>query len=475
MHPIYRIARRDVIERWRDGRLLWSAASLSVLLVIAFGFGWHTHAVRNAQRGAIQDSERARWLAQRYRSPHVAAGQGVYVFRPEPLLASLEPGVDSFVGIASHAEEAQHFFVWKPAEDELVTHRFGAVSVAGVLQFVVPLLIIVLLYSTFAKDRETGILRLTMSVGVTRRHYVIGKLLGGLAPALVLVPLFLSIAVAARVMAGGAAFTQAAPALIWMGVSYLLLFATFTALSLAVSATAKSSRTALLFLLLCWCVNGFLVPHVAIALQARFSPTPTAADVLNVVHLAAMAERNSDDSADLEAELLRTYHAPDLAHLPVSPVGLHRLREAERGEPVSNAAFDSVYDSYLRHDRWMQWISLASPTLAAQGISLSLAGTGPGGFVDLAHAVEAYRHSLNLTMNRDIFENCPPTIPGYRLADDYHRGIEVWSQVPDFSYTPVDLTPRLVRQRVAWCLSILWSIVATALAAFRIARMGVDA
>ena len=46
--------------------------------------------VRSSQRRAIQDSERARWLAQRYRSPHVAAGQGVYVFRPELLLTSLE-------------------------------------------------------------------------------------------------------------------------------------------------------------------------------------------------------------------------------------------------------------------------------------------------------------------------------------------------------------------------------------------------
>ena len=168
MHPIYRIARRDIAERCRDGRLLWSAVSLCVLLAISFSFGWHTYQIRNSERKTIQDSERARWLAQRYRSPHVAAGQGVYMFGPEPLLASLEPGIDSFIGIAAHVEESQHFFTWKPAEDELVAHRFGEVSVASVLQFVVPLLIIVLLYSTFTKDRETGILRLTMSLGVKR-------------------------------------------------------------------------------------------------------------------------------------------------------------------------------------------------------------------------------------------------------------------------------------------------------------------
>ena len=476
MHPIHRIAKRDLIERWRDGRLLWSSVSLCVLLAISFAFGWHTYALRSSQRKAIQDSERARWLAQRYRSPHVAAGQGVYVFRPEPLLASFEPGIDSFAGIATHAEEGQHFFIWKPAEDELVAHRFGEVSVASVLQFVVPLLIIVLLYSTFTRDRETGILRLTMSLGVKRWHYVAGKFLGGLAPALVLVPLFLSIAFALRVLAGGAAFAEVVPALIWIAVSFLLLFATFAALALGVSATAKSSRTALLFLLLCWCFTGFIVPHLAAALEERFAATPTAADVLNVLHLYALAERDHGDEFDeIVAELMQKYHSPDLAHLPVSPVGVNRTRGMERGEPISVAAFDSVYNSYLRHDRLMQWISLASPMSAAQDISTSLAGTGPGGFVDLAHAVEAYRFSLNRTMNRDIVEHCPPTIPGYRLADDYHRGIEVWSQVPAFSYTPVNLNTRILREGIAWSISVFWCILGIAFAAFRIARMGVDA
>ena len=95
--------------------------------------------------------------------------------------------------------------------------------------------------------------------------------------------------------------------------------------------------------------------------------------------------------------------------------------------------------------------------------------------MDLAHVVEDYRYSLNKTMNRDIVEHCPPTIPGYRLADDYHRGIEVWSQVPAFSDIPVNLKTRILREGIAWSISIVWCILASAFAAFRIARMGVDA
>jgi ABC-2 type transport system permease protein len=474
VHPIYCIAIRDLAENGR--RLLWSALALCVLLAVSFGFGWHTYRVRSSQRQTIQASERTRWLAQDYRSPHVAAGQGIHVFRPLPLLASLEPGVDSFAGIGTHAEEEQHFFVWKPAEDELVAHRFGEVTVASAFQFVVPLFIIVLLYPTFTRDRETGILRLTMSLGVKRWHYVMGKLLGSLAAVLVLAPVFLTIAVALRAMAGEGVFAEAAPALAWMGVSYFLLAGVFIALCLGVSATARSSRNALSFLLLFWCLAGFLVPHLAITLQERISPTPTAADVFQVLDDAdeGIAKRVERARA-IELELMQHYNVPDLAHLPVSPVGVNRVRGAERGEPISAAAYDLVYDSYLRHDRLIQWFSAASPNLAVQNISSSLAGTGPHALADVAHAAEAYRFALNQTMNRDIAENCPPIVPGNRLADEYHRGIEVWSRVPAFRYQPVDLTTRICRQRIAWTVLTLWCILTAAFAVFRISRMEVDA
>jgi ABC-2 type transport system permease protein len=292
----------------------------------------------------------------------------------------------------------------------------------------------------------------------------------------VLVPVFLAIAVALRAMGGGAAFAEEAPALTWMGVSYLLLSGAFIALCLGVSATARSSRSALSVLLLFWCLAGFLVPHLAITLQERISPTPTAADVFQVLDdadegIAKRAER----ARAIELELMQQYNVSDLAQLPVSPVGVNRVRGAERGEPISAAAFDLVYDSYLRHDRLLQWFSAASPSLAVQHISSSLAGTGPHALVDLAHAAEAYRYALNQTMNRDIAENCPPTVPGNRLADDYHRGIEVWSQVPAFTYRPVDLTTTILRQRIAWAVLTLWCILPAAFAAFRISRMEVDA
>jgi ABC-2 type transport system permease protein len=247
-------------------------------------------------------------LSQRGRSPHTASHQGVYVFRPEPLLAAIDPGIDSFFGIATLAEDEQHFFEWKPAEDELAAHRFGEISVASILEFIIPLLLILLLYSTFTHDRETGILRLTMSLGVRRSQYIAGKLIGGLAPILAFAPAILFLLLAMKLLAGDAAFHQAWPALLWMSVGYGLLFATVIFVCLGVSALAPSSRSSLLTLVLLWCVTSFLVPHVATDVAEHLQPTPSAADVLAALDKVVSQGKNRDDLIrEIGIELMHKY------------------------------------------------------------------------------------------------------------------------------------------------------------------------
>ena len=476
MHPILRITRREIVERRRDGRLLWPAVSLLALLSVSFGFGWHTYRTRSSERSAIQHSERERWLSQRGRSPHTASHQGVYVFRPEPLLAAIDPGIDSFFGIATLAEDEQRFFEWKPAEDELVAHRFVEISVASILEFIIPLFLILLLYSIFTHDRETGILRLTMSLGLTRSQYIAGKLIGGLAPILAFTPAILFLLLAMKLLAGAAAFDQAWPALLWMAIGYGLLFGIVVLICLGVSALARSSRSSLLTLLLFWCVESFIVPHGATFVAERLHPTPSAADVLAALDAGASQGKNRDDMIrEIGIELMHKYTAPDIAHLPRSPVGVQMMREGQASEPLTTAAFDLVYKSYLARARWMQWASLVSPMMGAQSISMALAGTGPAGAVNVAHAAELYRYNLVQTMDLDIALHRNPVLPVNTLADDYHRGFEVWSQVPDFAYTPPATSKVVGEEKIAFGALLTWVLISATFCWIAISKMRVDA
>ena len=174
-------------------------------------------------------------------------------------------------------------------------------------------------------------------------------------------------------------------------------------------------------------------------------------------------------------ELMRQYGVRDVAHLPLSPVGVQMWRSAGTSEPATSGAFDLAYHSYLRRERLAQWMSLGSPMLSAQSISTAVARTGSNAAVDVAHAAERYRFEMVRTMDADIAQHRNPTLPVNTLADDYHVGIEVWSRVPDFQYQPPGLSPSLAEHRPALALSALWCIVAAAFAAISIKRMKVDA
>ena len=55
--------------------------------------------------------------------------------------------------------------------------RFGELTAAAVLQLLLPLLIILLGFSTFAGERESGTLRQVLSLGVDRHDLALGLLL----------------------------------------------------------------------------------------------------------------------------------------------------------------------------------------------------------------------------------------------------------------------------------------------------------
>ncbi len=95
---ILRIARRDLTELLRDGRLLGAGAVALLLLITALAVGWQRQTETRAERIAAQTLDYDDWLAQPSRHPHDAAHQGLHVFKPNMALSMIDPGVTPYVG-----------------------------------------------------------------------------------------------------------------------------------------------------------------------------------------------------------------------------------------------------------------------------------------------------------------------------------------------------------------------------------------
>ena len=170
------IAAKDVREVIRDGRLLWAGGLVVLLMLVALAAGWNRQAQVNSERAAGQALDYEAWLQQGHRHPHDAAEQGMHVFKPEPPLAVLDPGIEPFVGstvwLQAHRQSELKF---RPAQDATGLQRFGELSPAWILQVLLPLIVIVIGFNAVSGERERGTLRQLLSIGVPTRSLLFGK------------------------------------------------------------------------------------------------------------------------------------------------------------------------------------------------------------------------------------------------------------------------------------------------------------
>lgn len=233
------IARKEFIEMFRDGRFRWAAFIVLALLAVALVAGGYYQRELVAQQRAAQAAEQARWYAQDPKNPHAAAHYGLYAFKPRLAPAFLDPGVEPYTGVAVWLEaHKQNEMLFRPGEDATLAQRFGDLTVALVLQIVLPLVIILVAFNAFAGERERGTLRQLLSLGLRPRDLVLGKMLGlGGALALMAAPAVL-LGIATLALTGPA---EGAPRFALLVFIYLLYLGIFLLLALAVSARAPSS------------------------------------------------------------------------------------------------------------------------------------------------------------------------------------------------------------------------------------------
>ncbi|RYG67721.1 hypothetical protein EON80_13020, partial [bacterium] len=229
------IARKEFIETLRDGRFRTALIITLSLLMVSLLLGWKGWSEVQAQRETAQKVTRAQWLNQGKKNPHGAAHYGVYAFRPTPLLSFVEPGIHPYTGVAVWLEaHKQNDFQGRPARDATSVGRFGTLSASFVMQVLIPLLIVLLAFGTFAAERESGTMRQVLSLGVSKTTWALGKMLGlALALAVLLVPATIIGVAVLTLSADTLPLSQKLPRMLLMGVGYAFYFGAIIGLALA--------------------------------------------------------------------------------------------------------------------------------------------------------------------------------------------------------------------------------------------------
>jgi ABC-2 type transport system permease protein len=468
-------AAKDWTELRRDRRLAALFALVLALLLGAIAFGAAQHVRLDRQREAAAAADRSLWVSQGPKNPHAAAHFGQFAFKPQTPLALADPGVDAYVGSAVRLEaHRQKHPQFRSASDTGVASRLGGLSVAFVLQIVMPLVAILIGFAAFAGERERGTLRQSLSVGAAGVDLLAGKALAAFgALSTLLVPAFALCAASVFLLADhDVAVADQLTRLAALFAGYALYLAGFVFLALAVSALARTTRAALVILLAFWLVDGFLAPRVATDVVERVAPLPTAQQFQKAIAADEARLIGADETHPayiaFRDKTLADHGVSRIEDLPVNFGGLALRWYDETGFPIYDRHFAALQSAIDRQDRLRAAPGFLFPTLAAQPWSASLSGTDSRHQYDFAVAAEAHRRKIQTMASGDLIANAAK---GKDWDEAYLASPQLWASTPSFDYRSPDASVALAHVGGDLAALALWAGWTAALAIFAARRL----
>lgn len=422
------IAKREFVEFVRDGRLYWAGGLVLILLLTALAVNWQHQRAVASERAAAQALDYEGWVSQDARHPHNAAHQGMHVFKPEPALSIIDPGITPYVGstlwLQAHRQSEVKF---RPAQDASGLQRFGSLSAAWVLQVLAPLLVIVLGFNAFAGEREQGTLRQTLSMGVSPSALLWGKALAlGLSLALLFVPAGLLATVATGFSSEHGSWSDTLLRMGWLGAGYGLYLGIAVFVVLAVSARASSSRVALVVLLGLWIAGTLVAPRAISDLSRSWYPSPSKLEFNAALDkdLGSEAKRAWQEAFGVESQWG--------TDLPLNRWGKALEVDDHAGYGVFDRHFEQLWTTFDRQQQAQVWTGIVVPLLAVRAFSMGFAGTDFANHRDFSVAAERQRRVIQDVMSEDLIEHADPI--GNRHFS-YKADQKLWGRVPKFEYS----------------------------------------
>lgn len=467
------IAKRVATGEWQH--LIRTRLALTVILMmlalIAIAAG--ASALQLSKEAGIRanyqlEAEEA-FRNQPARHPHRVVHYGHYVFRNPAPLSGIDPGVDTYTGRSIFLEgHRRNTATFAEARETSVLTRFGAVSPAFMLQVITPLLLILIGYGSVVRERVRGTLLQLVAQGVTVNLLIRGKALAiGVVAALALAPLLISMV---WLVAKNPA--ELLPALLMLS-GNLLYLGFWVMLIVAVSAYAKTARSALITLMILWAATTILIPRIAADVAASIYPsqTQTEMDILIQRDMRTVGDSHNINDAGFQTfqqQVLAEYGVSRIEDLPVNYRGLVSLQGEAAGSAVMNQYAAELHATQRQQSGVITAFSLISPYLAVRNLSMRAAGTDLINYQRFLDAAEAHRFTLIQEVN---------SLHAHELdyADDAARSIdhdaeqrtrvnpEFWQRLQSFSFMPSPVTERLLTASPLLVFLLLWLAIAVVL------------
>ena len=387
----------------RDRGAMLTAATLALILVIAFVSGLRADQAETAALQSAAQRVQQEWAAQPPRNPHSAAHYGILVYRPRAPLQSVEPGVLPYQGAVTFLEaHKRNAPMLSPASVRAAESRYGGTRFSPMLQIAGGFLALVLGFLIGSREARRGMSALLKGTGVRGGSLVAAKALT--TGALVLVAAAPSLIMAAFQADGADALTRYA---LLSAASLLHLFV-LAAIGVAAGQALGATRFGLTAVTVLWGLSVLIIPRMADVAAEQWVPLTQAE--LNATIKADFAKGpdghgESAANASFERQILAQYGAESVEELPVNFDALLMQADEEYRGGVYDIRLAQAEARREKQDRIRHLAWLFGPTPAMLDLSVRIAGADADTQRRFDESAEVFRRNLVRRLNLHMAEN----------------------------------------------------------------------
>jgi ABC-2 type transport system permease protein len=397
------------IKEWkvmlRNTLLVRCVAGFALMFLLASLLGaWNWR--RAAGNAAELNKEFTKqWLEQGKKLPHAAAHWGMPFVAAPPALSVYDAGVWPFLGEFSNvrAHEWTRFYAAQAA-GATPLERYAEFTPSWIMQYLLPLLAILLSYQMMAAERALGTARNLAAVGVHPFTLLMGKGAAALSVLAVLVLVLIALLGLFLLLAGGFS-ADVVPALSIHAALAFLFATTFVGLALGFSFVTVNGRTAAAATLACWVVLCFVLPGW-ITDRARMERlSPSRVELNRVVY--ADTERGAGEFPSKEERrettlqtLLTTLGQGKKEDLPLNFPLFFLMEEDEVTGILTDRRVAAPFEVFRMQDEWRRGLASLSPLTAWRVVSPVLSGTDYLDRVQMLEGLERHRRRFIRILNR---------------------------------------------------------------------------
>ncbi|OLY94309.1 ABC-2 type transport system permease protein [Cnuella takakiae] len=445
--------------------LMWLVVALMVYATIT---GVATFRTQTGIRKQFQQEVRKHWEEMPDKHPHRMAHYGYIAFRAKHPLSIFDFGVESYTGNAVFLEaHKQNSVNFSEASFSTGLLRFGEMSMATILQVLVPLVLFFIGFGLIATDRENGTLKLLLSQGASWKEIMTGRSLGLMVVAFTFLLAALLLLLTGMIVSSAGFTLDGSLRLLFLMLTYGLYLAIICVTAVVVSAVAARARAALAGLIGVWLLFAIVLPRTTQAIGTYLYPAPSRIAFETGVEKNILQLGDSHNPDDpyfkrLKDSVLKVHGATSIEELPFNYAGF-QMREGERmSSEVYNRHQQALLRTYEQQNKVARLSAFLNPFAAVKHLSMAMSGTDFQSYMRFQQQTEAYRYRLAQHMNElqiKLVSNKKllPADKPYSISSAH------WKAFPDFSYQGLTGAAAIGAEALSLAALLFWAALLTVL------------